>query len=119
MMKYLIKSQNLNNSLVFYRALFDKMPEHLGIDFMQFDTDDFRLVIEEGISHPQILTLEVGNEELLDIHRRMNRFLSKERMKENCEVIHETIGLTDPDGNHWRIGNPLVEVQFEKCYVTN
>ncbi len=119
MIKYSIKSQNLNNSLVFYRALFDKMPDHLGIDFMHFDTTNFRLVIEEGISQSQTLTLEVENSELPNIYQRMNRFLSKVRLKENCEIIREAIGLIDPDGNHWHIGNPTVEIQFEKCYVTN
>lgn len=121
MIKYTIKSRNLNDSLVFYRALFNKMPDHLSLDYLRFNTDQFQLEISEGAGESnQTLLIEVNKrDDLKAIHNRMNRFLSKERLKENCEIIHKAIGLIDPDGNHWRVGDPHTEVQFEKCYVTH
>ena len=121
MIKYHLNSRNLNDSLVFYRALFDKMPDELSLHALRFSTDQFQLDIQEGESEAtQTLNLEIKTKNELEIiHQRMNRFLSKERLKENCEVIHKAIGLIDPDGNHWRIGDPNADVQFEKCYVTH
>ncbi|MEO9483255.1 MAG: hypothetical protein ABJG47_07415 [Ekhidna sp.] len=121
MIKYDIKSRNLNDSLVFYRALFNKMPDLLSLDYLRFNTDQFQLEITEGISNTnQTLLMEINDgNDLKAIHNRMSRFLSKERLKEDCEVIQEAIGLIDPDGNHWRVGDPNTEVQFEKCYVTH
>ncbi|WP_436514804.1 hypothetical protein [Ekhidna sp. To15] len=120
MKEYSIKSQNLNDSLVFYRALFNTMPERLGIDFLEFNTSQFRLKIAEGKSRShQMLTMKIEKAELNNIHNRMKRFLLKERLKENCEVIDKAIGLIDPDGNYWRVGDLTSDVQFEKCYVTD
>lgn len=119
MIDYQIKSQNLNNSLVFYRALFDRMPTRLDFDSIVFKTDQFRLEIEEGLSliHESMTMKVHDKKELKLIHRRMNRFRGIERLKSNCEVIESTIGLIDPDGHRWKIGDPMADVEFEKCYV--
>ncbi len=120
MKKYQIQSQNLNNSLVFYRHLFDKMPDDFGIDYIKFITDKLHLEIREGVSGAiQNLMLEVNEEaELKKISKRMRRFRSLERFKENCSEVGQTIGLIDPDGHRWKIGDPASEPDYEKCYVT-
>ena len=97
------------------------MPTRLDFDLIAFKTNQFRLKIKEGLS----LTNESMEMKVLDrkelklIHRHMHRFLGIERLKSNCEVIESAIGLIDPDGHQWKIGDPTADVEFEKCYVTN
>ncbi|WP_424962915.1 hypothetical protein [Ekhidna sp.] len=115
-----LNSNNLNNSLVFYRSLLDQMPEDIGPNVIRFKTDQFRLDIIESVNDAEDghHVLEVKDHSVLqEINRRMSRFRKIERLKEECENIGKAIGLTDPDGNKWVIGNPEVTVHFEKCYI--
>ncbi|MEQ9468852.1 MAG: hypothetical protein RLN88_15690 [Ekhidna sp.] len=122
MKKYFVKSENLNNSLVFYRALFDRMPDRMGVDRMQFTINDFQLEVIEGKATEQDADFELrisDKDKLEKIGARMSRFKSVEKLNSDCEVIDQSIGLIDPDGYRWVVGNPEAEVRFEKCYVTN
>lgn len=113
-------SKNLNNSLVFYRSLFNRMPLEIEVDCIQFETDQFRLKIIESMSvgNREQYILEVSERaELQEINRRMSRFRMIEHIKEECEDIGNAIELTDPDGNRWVIGDPEMNVHFEKCYI--
>lgn len=120
MKKIAINSRNLNNSLVFYRSLFDRMPDEISPNVIRFETDQFRLDIVESVNDAKggrhILEVKERSE-LHEISRRMSRFKKIERLKEECENIGKAIGLTDPDGNKWVIGNPEEKVNFEKCYI--
>ncbi|WP_425389963.1 hypothetical protein [Ekhidna sp.] len=114
-----LNSRNLNNSLVFYRSLLDRMPDEISPNLIRYETDQFRLdIIESDDANDGRNTLEVKERsELQEISRRMSRFKKIERFKEECENIGKAIGLTDPDGNKWVIGNPEEKVHFEKCYI--
>ena len=119
-MKHLIHTKNLNNSLVFYRSLFNRMPDSINHNSIRFIEGDFQLRIEESESdniayEPIHLPVE-DQGELVHIHDRMKRFMGAERIKENCERIDKTIGLTDLDGYQWIIGAHDPNVKFEKCY---
>ena len=115
-----IQSSNLNNSLVFYRALLDRMPQEITPSCIQFKAENFNLEIIEskGKHESQTNEFEIQDSfEVVKIYQRMSRFNAIEKMKEDCEVVDRAIGLTDPDGNRWVIGDPDVHVHFEKCYI--
>lgn len=115
-----LNSRNLNNSLVFYRSLLDRMPDEISPNLIRYETDQFRLDIIESVKDAKggrhILEVKERSE-LQEISRRMSRFKKIERLKEECENIGKAIGFTDPDGNKWVIGNPEEQVHFEKCYI--
>ncbi len=123
MKKYKVLSQNLSNSLVFYRALFNRMPDVLAFDRIVFLLPEFELEIKESletVEQQESFLLPISSEsELQAIARRMHRFQSIGRMQNDCESITEAIGLEDPDGYRWVIGNPKTTVNFNKCYIEN
>ncbi|MEP0986193.1 hypothetical protein [Ekhidna sp.] len=115
-----IQSSNLNNSLVFYRALLNRMPLEITPSCIQFETEHFILEVAESIGAHKIQTnvFEIQDaHELAKINQRMSRFNAIEKMIKNCEVVDRAIGLTDPNGNRWVIGDPEVKVDFKKCYI--
>ena len=121
MKNYHIQTQNISNSLVFYRALFDRMPDELGASNMKYSMPDFNLEIVES-SHPQIHPnahmLEVSNRRELEmINDKMGKFKALAKLREDCHSLRDAFGLLDPDGNKWIIGNPQTKVHFEKCYI--
>lgn len=120
MKKYQLHSNDLSTSLVFYRALFNQMPEEIGPDRLRFETPKLQLSITEA-RVPAIPTdpfsLHVDEKDLIEVYDRMRRFTAKQRFREQCEELNGAIGLTDPDGNQWIIGDEQREVEFEKCYI--
>ena len=118
MKKYLITSGNLNNSLAFYHAFFDRMPVELNEQKMLFRTEDFFLEVSEADHiHESTLTYQVHDEvKLASIHQRMNRFIRLGKLNNNCEYLGTSFGLVDPDGNRWKVGDPSEEVHYNKCY---
>ena len=120
MKKYQLQSNDLSTSLVFYRALFNQMPEEIGVDRLSFDTPQFQLSITEA-RVPAIPTdpfsLHVDEKDLIEVYDRMRRFTAKQRFREQCEELNGALGVTDPDGNQWIIGDEQREVEFEKCYI--
>ena len=118
---YTIQSSNLNNSLVFYHALLDRMPIQMDASSMTFEYPDFILIVREregGQSMTPHLHLKVNDPiELEAVNERMRRFRPIAQLNNECEVLDRAIGLMDPDGNKWVIGDPNTEVQFEKCYI--
>ena len=50
MKEYAIYSSNLNDSLAFYRTLFDRMPVELSTQRLVFVVEDFRLEISEAVN---------------------------------------------------------------------
>lgn len=120
MKNIILHSKNLNNSLVFYRALFARMPNELKPSCIQFETNQLQLKIieSEAAQMNSQHVLEIwDHKELEQVSHRMSRFKSMERMKEDCEEVGLAIGLIDPDGHKWVIGDPEAEVRFEKCYL--
>ena len=118
--RYLVQSSNLNNSLVFYHTLFNRMPDEMNGVSLNFKLEDFTLVVTEDQNEPlknEPLIFSIEDEATLaEVNDRMNRFRPIARMNNNCEVLEAAIGLMDPDGNKWIIGDPNREVHFEKCY---
>jgi len=120
MKKYTLHTIDLSTSLVFYRALFGRMPAKIQLDRIEFETPYFHLSILEK-DHPEISSnpthYPVMKQELVELNKQMRRFTGKQRLRESCEEIKTAIGLSDPDGNRWIIGETHHEVEFEKCYV--
>ncbi len=119
--EYKIHTTNINNSLVFYRALFDRMPDLMDHSGIEFQEPTFRLAIKEGIpssdsSRPFHWPVQ-GDKELKLIHQRMHRFMGAEKLKEICDTLEDSLGLVDPDGYKWIIGVFDENLSFEKCYV--
>lgn len=118
--EYVIESRNLNNSLAFYRALFNRMPLRLDTQSMTYQLRDFKLTVLETspvVPTDQPLLLPISVEELVEVNERMRRFRAVASLKNDCEVLERAIGLIDPDGNKWVVGEPHEEVHFEKCYI--
>ena len=120
---YTIKSTNLNNSLVFYHALFNRMPEELNTDAMLFRLKELTLAVQETTSvqpSSSPLTFNIAqNSELNAANDRMRRFRTIAQINGECQVLNKAFGIIDPDGNKWVIGDPDQEVRFEECYVEN
>ena len=119
MKEIIIKSSNLNNSLVFYRALLNRMPDEITPSCIRFKIEQFILIIRESTTPDhKINHLIVSEQKSLDqINQRMSRFNGLERLQEDCEIVDKAIGITDPDGNKWVVGDPEVTVNFKKCYL--
>ncbi|MEO9872327.1 hypothetical protein [Ekhidna sp.] len=119
MKKYLVNSKNLNNSLVFYRELFEKMPHLLSPSNILFETTQFQLQITESLksNENEPYFLKANQIQLQDINHRMSRFQSIERLKNECEKLDKAIGLIDPDGQKWIVGEFDSNIHFEKCYT--
>ncbi|MEM7297078.1 MAG: hypothetical protein AAF391_02300 [Bacteroidota bacterium] len=121
MKRYLLHTRNINNSLVFYRALFNRMPDELDGWRMKYFLPKLQVEIVEDEIPPKeggIQSLEVKvYDQLAALNKRMKRFRSVVNWKEDCKRLGDAFGLLDPDGNKWIIGNPQTEVHFEKCYV--
>ena len=121
MKQYSIKSFNLTNSLVFYRALFNGMPQRMNATELSFQSEQVSLQVSESLLHdkqaqPFVFPIH-AHVELHEVSRRMARFHLVGRATQNCTEIREAIGLIDPDGYKWIIGDPTAKVEFEKCYV--
>ena len=123
MKKYILKTKNLNDSLVFYRTLFNRMPDELTGWQMSFRLPTFQLVVQEEVDPmiaPNVLEFEISDsDQLSDVYDRMSRFMAIAKFNDDCEVLDDAFGLIDPDGNRWIIGNPEADVHFEKCYFNN
>lgn len=122
MKKFVIHTKSLNNSLVFYRALFDRMPDEFGNWELKYETKEFLLQVietEDPIPRGEPMSILVQNErELMQWNRRMRRFMKLGRMNNDCLILDRAFGILDPDGNKWIIGNPSTEVNYEQCYIT-
>ncbi len=123
MNKVTLAAKNLNNSLVFYRALFNRMPDELGGSAFKYRLNDLEVEISEGEKLPpqvEALSYPISDIETLTLlNVSMSRFRSLARLKNDCQLISDAFGITDPDGNNWIVGNPKTKVHFEKCYITN
>lgn len=121
MNKYIVHSSNIDNSLVFYRSLLDRMPDVLSPHEVIFKEPEFELAIQdsenkEDTKGPFHLHLPLQSK-LKATYKRMRRFLRKNQLAANCENLDETIGLADPDGYKWIVGKYQEEVSYEKCYI--
>ena len=119
MNEYNIHTKNISSSLVFYRALFNQMPVEIAINRVQFRTPMLRLVIheqEEPMASLQDLHYPVAQKKLGEVYGRMRRFMGRQQFMESCQEIETSIGLIDPDGNRWIIGDAEQPVEFENCY---
>lgn len=121
MKKYQLHTQNMNDSLVFYRALFNRMPDELDGWKMKYSLPGLQVEIAESPDHIQestIRSLEIRSKaQVGKIYQRMGRFMAVAKMREDCKKLDDAFGLLDPDGNKWIIGNPQSEVHFERCYI--
>ena len=116
---YHIKTMNINNSLVFYRALFDRMPDTMNEYRIHFQLEDLSLTVEESSEHStkeDAMFFRLKKRDVMATYRRVERFLGKEKWKENCDKLEDTFGIEDPDGNKWQVGNQESVIHFEKCY---
>ena len=117
MKKFVIHTKSLNNSLVFYRALFDSMPDEFGNWELRYKTKDFLLLVietEDPIPRSEPMNISVQSEsELTKWNRRMRRFMKLGRMNNDCSVLDQAFGILDPDGNKWIIGKSYLLVAAE------
>ena len=118
MKEYAIYSSNLNDSLAFYRTLFDRMPVELNTQRLVFVVEDFRLEISEAAGNEaHMLTYPMLDKtQLISVHERMKRFRSVERFRSDCQELNQSFGLKDPDGNRWKVGDPSAVIHFDQCY---
>lgn len=122
MKEYKIHSANLNNSLVFYRALFDRMPVLLEPRTIRFENEELVLQISEAEYEfdSKEVHWEINNKsKVRNIAKRMSRFMHVGKWANNCEALNDSFGLVDPEGNRWIIGNPTSLPQFHSCYIIN
>ncbi len=88
---------------------------------MQFDEPGLQLEIVESKKkgrQTKAFELEVLNtSKLAEIAKRMKRFQKMGAMQNDCESLEDAIGLEDPDGYRWVIGNVSTIVNFNKCYI--
>jgi hypothetical protein len=122
MNEYNLKSKDLNNSLVFYRALFNKMPDLIEPSRVSFSLNDFKITLNESQEvnedFSRHLFYEITDEtQLSKTYKRMKRFLSPGKIAQNCEVLSKSVGLVDLDGYKWIIGAYDENTTFEKCYT--
>jgi len=119
----IIHTNDLNSSLVFYRSLFNRMPDVMDVNEVVFNEPHLRLKIKESntICEDEIkeaFHLDIKKKSLLkELYKRMNRFIRLNQFIGNYEILGDTIGLIDPDGYKWIIGKYQKSISFEKCYV--
>lgn len=58
-------------------------------------------------------------QELEAINKRTSRFRALAHMQNDCEAMGKAMGLIDPDGVMWVIGDSSADVKFEKCYISS
>ncbi len=118
MNEYVITSQNLNNSLTFYRALLGRMPDQMTGEQLVFHTESTRLWVVESkeVQQRQFFLAIEKHEQLRSIYQRMNRFMKLEKFKDDCEALGSSFGLFDPDGHRWRVGDLATDINYNKCY---
>jgi len=94
------------------------MPQEITVDGLVFVLDDFDLEVRETVDRPitKTLILKQPRTNLDKVYGRMRKFFSLAQLRNDCEKIQDAIGLIDPDGNKWIIGDPMSEVDFQKCY---
>ncbi len=121
MNEYILHTNDLNSSLVFYRALFDQMPDSMNANELVFELENFRIkilesrTIEADTHDP--FHLKMNKIHLKKVYSKMKRFSRLNQLKENCEKPEDAIGLIDPDGYRWIIGENQKDISFEKCYI--
>lgn len=118
---YRIFTKNLNSSLVFYRSLFNKMPDEMTAYNLEFSSGDLKVEIIEDTSlitqNADPFHLSLSPTSLKKVLGRMKHFTRINQLKEDCEEPEKSIGLMDPDGNKWIVGAYDEDISFEKCYI--
>ncbi|MFT6866273.1 MAG: hypothetical protein ACJA08_001102 [Cyclobacteriaceae bacterium] len=103
--------QNINDSLVFYRQLFNRMPTTIGLDSIHFQSNDFQLELQESENLSQTHEshfLQFDSAEAFDhIYERMKRFLYAWPISSHCETLKNQFSIKDPDGYKWIISNGI------------
>ncbi len=121
MNEHVLHTKDLNSSLVFYRSLFDRMPDSLNAFEIVFQLENLRLrILESGTLAKKRVDpfhLKMGKIKMKKVLNKMRRFTRLNQMKEDCEKPEDAFGLMDPDGYKWIIGEYRENVSFEKCYI--
>ncbi len=121
MNEYILHTKDLNSSLVFYRALFDQMPSSMDAFGFEFELEGLKVRIKETKEIQPAITnpfhLKMKRIQLKKVYNKMKRFTRLNQLKEDCEKPESAIGLIDPDGYKWIIGEHQEEISFEKCYI--
>lgn len=104
-MKVSLQVSNLNNSLMFYRALTGKMPDELNHDFIRFslNANEWKIVETKETIQPVTLILEVADQELAVIFHRMRHLRKETEIGQACELLRTHFSITDPDRHEWII----------------
>ena len=117
----IINTKDLHSSLMFYRTLFNKMPEQIDPEFLIFSVENLiiKLVESEALNEPEVVIQYQINsrEDLIEINHRMRRFKKMQILMNHCQTIGQSLGYIDPNGVKWKIGDDEAETQFDKCYL--
>jgi len=113
---------NINNSLVFYRALMNHMPVILEAEKLVFQMGQDEIILIESPKEqrmaPMIYHVD-SRSELHQIYQRVKRF-SRTFHQKDCRIIDDRMGIEDPDGHRWIItldpGSSIKDVSiFTMC----
>jgi len=105
---------NLNNSVTFYRNLFNRMPVSLSFDTARFTWEEKDILLTETGKRPEVKschTVEVHSvEHLHEMYARIKRYISQYDWHSQCKILDKQFAVSDPDGHQWIIKQGEVEI---------
>lgn len=101
----IIYVKNINNSMAFYRQLFNKMPDKIGHDRLWFELESGPLMLYESTHisrfegfHSYMLSTFSA---FTDAYLRTKRFSNGWALSTKCETLKNQFTIKDPDGHNW------------------
>lgn len=115
---------NLNNAVRFYTALFGVRPTELSVWSARYRIGPQIFSLQEGTpTEVQIHNFQVLDLQFIPTYHRMKSLIHSICTFE-CELLKDTIRLTDADGHIWVVSSkPVVGADleafrtFNKCYI--
>ncbi|MEQ8777076.1 MAG: hypothetical protein RIC30_16995 [Marinoscillum sp.] len=105
---------NLNNSVVFYRNLFNRMPDSLSFNTARFIWEEKELILTENereSGRKRSHTIEVpSGDHLREVYARMKRYISQYAWHSQCKILEGQFAVSDPDGHQWIIRQGKVDI---------
>ncbi|WP_421891704.1 hypothetical protein [Marinoscillum sp.] len=115
---------NLNNSVVFYRNLFNRMPDSISFNAARFTWEGEELILTENEKQPLVkscLIVEVSSgEHLREMYARIKRYISQYAWHSQCKILDEQFAVSDPDGHQWIIRQGNVDINssiVDYCFL--